>query len=43
VPELRPYSALKVWLSILNSSMVLMVGWKVTCWLFESFRLMPLP
>src|SRR6188768_445374 len=41
-PELRPYSALNVELSTLNSDTVLIDGWKVT-WLFDrSFRLMPL-
>src|SRR5262249_13732164 len=41
-PELRPYSALNVELSSLNSETVLIDGWNVT-WLFDrSFRLMPL-
>jgi hypothetical protein len=41
-PEFRPYSALNVELSTLNSETVLIDGWKVT-WLFDrSFRLMPL-
>ena len=41
-PELRPYSALNVELSTLNSDTVLIDGWNVT-WLFDrSFRLMPL-
>ena len=40
-PEFRPYSALKVELSTLNSCTVAMVGWNVI-WLFDgSFRLMP--
>ena len=41
-PELRPYSALNVELSTLNSDTVLIDGWKVTCELERSFRLMPL-
>src|SRR5689334_16635252 len=41
-PELRPYSALNVELSTLNSETVLIDGWKVTCEFDRSFRLMPL-
>src|SRR5215467_13423038 len=41
-PELRPYSALNVELSTLNSETVLIEGWNVTCELDRSFRLMPL-
>src|SRR5439155_452785 len=41
-PELRPYSALKVELSTLNSDTVLIDGWNVTCEFDRSFRLMPL-
>src|SRR5260370_40281934 len=41
-PELRPYSALNVELSTLNSDTVLIDGWNVTCELDRSFRLMPL-
>src|SRR5579859_8056952 len=41
-PELRPYSALNVELSTLNSDTVLIDGWNVT-WEFDrSFRLTPL-
>src|SRR5213076_1286415 len=40
-PELRPYSALNVELSILNSDTVLIDGWNVTCEFDRSFRLMP--
>ena len=41
-PELRPYSALNVELSTLNSDTVLIDGWNVTCEFDRSFRLMPL-
>src|SRR6185436_12577017 len=41
-PELRPYSALNVELSTLNSDTVLIDGWNVTWLLARSFRLMPL-
>ena len=41
-PELRPYSALNVELSTLNSETVLIDGWNVTCEFDRSFRLMPL-
>ncbi len=41
-PELRPYSALNVELSTLNSDTVLIDGWNVTCEFERSFRLMPL-
>src|SRR5215467_16012707 len=41
-PELRPYSALYVELSTLNSETVLIVGWKVSWFCTMSFRLMPL-
>src|SRR5260370_5119005 len=40
--EFRPYSALNVELSTLNSCIVPMVGWKVIWLLLGSFRLMPL-
>src|SRR3954466_320760 len=41
-PELRPYSALNVELSTLNSDTVLIDGWNVTCELDRSLRLTPL-
>src|SRR4030095_3165019 len=41
-PELRPYSALKVELSALNSETVLIDGWKVIWFCTMSLRLMPL-
>ena len=41
-PELRPYSALKVELSTLNSDTVLIDGWNVIWFCARSFRLMPL-
>src|SRR5690349_18405033 len=41
-PELRPYSALNVELSTLNSETVLIDGWNVTCEFDRSFRLIPL-
>jgi hypothetical protein len=41
-PEFLPYSALNVELSTLNSDTVLIDGWKVTCELDRSFRLIPL-
>src|SRR3954467_13606394 len=41
-PELRPYSALNVELSTLNSDTVLIDGWNVTCEFDRSFRLIPL-
>src|SRR5260370_18178108 len=41
-PEFRPYSALNVELSTLNSCIVPMVGWKVIWLLLGSFRLLPL-
>src|SRR5258708_35798896 len=41
-PELRPYSALKVELSTLNSETVLIDGWNTICEFDRSFRLMPL-
>jgi hypothetical protein len=41
-PSLRPYSALKVELLILNSAVVLMDGWKVIWFWLMSLRLMPL-
>ncbi len=40
-PELRPYSALNVELSTLNSDTVLIEGWNVTCEFDRSFRLIP--
>src|SRR5512134_1233569 len=40
-PELRPYSALMVWLSTLNSDTVLIDGWKVIWFWTWSLRLMP--
>ena len=41
-PSLRPYSALKVELLILNSEVVLIDGWNVIWFWLMSFRLMPL-
>ena len=41
-PELRPYSALKVELSTLNSDTVLIDGWNVIWFCTMSFRLTPL-
>src|ERR1700733_5905681 len=41
-PELLPYSAEKVELSILNSDVVLIDGWNVIWFWLMSFRLMPL-
>src|ERR1043166_5318608 len=41
-PELRPYSALKVELSALNSETVLIEGWKVIWFCTMSLRLTPL-
>ena len=41
-PEFRPYSALKVELSTLNSATVLIDGWNVIWLLDMSFRLIPL-
>ena len=41
-PELRPYSALKVWLSTLNSWTVLIDGWKVIWFCTMSLRFTPL-
>jgi hypothetical protein len=41
-PELRPYSALSVWLSTLNSETVLTEGWNVIWFWTWSLRLMPL-
>ncbi len=40
-PELRPYSALNVWLSTLNSETVLIDGWNVIWFCAMSFRLIP--
>src|SRR5215467_1780182 len=40
-PELRPYSALYVELSTLNSDTVLIDGWKVIWFCTMSFKLMP--
>src|SRR6185369_13657041 len=40
-PELRPYSALKVWLSTLNSETVLIEGWNVIWFWTWSLRLTP--
>jgi hypothetical protein len=39
-PELRPYSALKVELSTLNSETVLIDGWNTICEFDRSFILM---
>src|ERR1700704_6801497 len=41
-PELRPYSALNVELSTLNSDTVLIDGWKVIWFWAGSFKLTPL-
>ena len=41
-PELRPYSALSVELSTLNSETVLIEGWKVIWFWTWSLRLIPL-
>src|SRR5262252_3652984 len=41
-PELRPYSALKVELSTLNSETVLIDGWNVIWFCDGSFRFTPL-
>ena len=41
-PELRPYSAEKVELLILNSEVVLIDGWNVIWFCAMSFRLTPL-
>src|SRR6266487_7203620 len=41
-PALRPYSALYVELSILNSETVLIDGWNVICPFAMSFRFTPL-
>ena len=40
-PELRPYSALRVWLSTLNSDTVLIEGWNVIWFCTWSLRLIP--